>query len=41
MMMMIIIIIIIILSADLTAHRPIRKLALTHIDRTVKKKQIV
>jgi hypothetical protein len=46
MMMMIIIIIIIIiiimlLSSDLTTQRPIRKLALTHIDRTVKKEQVI
>ena len=29
------------LTADVTAERPIRKLALTHIDRTVKKKQVI
>jgi hypothetical protein len=29
------------LSADLTAQRPIRKLALTHIDRTVQKERVI
>ena len=39
--MMIITIIIIIIIVLPSAQRPVRKLTLTHIDRTVKKKQII